>query len=110
MMSAQVAFGYNSCQASRMRWSRCLRAAAVFGLATRRGGVTLAKKNPHNNVVRRRFSLWRPRLCAFGLTAAASFHFDDYALFSDPAITSPSGAREVWRLVQTRPFTYFTFS
>lgn len=47
--------------------------------------------------------------CAFGLTVAASFHFDDYALFSDPAITSPSGAWEVWRPVQTRPLTYFTF-
>jgi hypothetical protein len=34
---------------------------------------------------------------------------DDYAIFSDPVLTSPSGGWEVWRLWQTRPLTYFTF-
>jgi protein O-mannosyl-transferase len=48
-------------------------------------------------------------LAAFGFTAAGSFHFDDYALFSDPSITSPGGWLEVWRPLQTRPLTYFTF-
>ena len=48
-------------------------------------------------------------LAAFGLTVAGSFHFDDYSLLSDPAITSPGGWLEVWRPVQTRPLTWFTF-
>jgi tetratricopeptide (TPR) repeat protein len=39
----------------------------------------------------------------------ASFHFDDYALLSDPAITAPEGWLRAWRLEQTRPLTYFTF-
>jgi hypothetical protein len=46
---------------------------------------------------------------AFALSLAGSFHFDDYALFQDPSITSPSGWLEVWRPEQTRPLTYFTF-
>jgi protein O-mannosyl-transferase len=48
-------------------------------------------------------------LIAFGASVTASFHFDDYALFGDPHVTSPSGWYEVWRLEQTRPLTYFTF-
>ncbi len=48
-------------------------------------------------------------LAAFGLTVAGSFHFDDYSLLSDSAITSPGGWVEVWRPVQTRPLTWFTF-
>ncbi len=48
-------------------------------------------------------------LAAFGLTSAGSFHFDDYALFSDPVITAPSGGYEVWRPMQTRPLTYFSY-
>jgi hypothetical protein len=48
-------------------------------------------------------------LAAFGLTLAGSFHFDDYALFNDPAITAPSGWYQVWRPLQTRPLTWFTF-
>ena len=46
---------------------------------------------------------------AFGSAVTASFHFDDYALLTDPAVTSPSGWWEVWRPMQTRPLTYFTF-
>lgn len=48
-------------------------------------------------------------MTAFALVLAGSFHFDDYSLFRDPAITSPDGWVEVWRLVQTRPLTWFTF-
>ena len=48
-------------------------------------------------------------LAAFGLTSLGSFHFDDYALLTDPAVASSSGAWEVWRFAQTRPLTYFTF-
>jgi len=46
---------------------------------------------------------------AFCPSLGASFHLDDYNLFSDPAITSPSGWWYVWRPLQTRPLTYFTF-
>ncbi len=48
-------------------------------------------------------------LAAFGGSLAAGFVFDDFALFSDPVITSPSGWWECWRIVQTRPLTWFTF-
>jgi hypothetical protein len=48
-------------------------------------------------------------VAAFGASLSASFHFDDYALFGDPHVTSPSGWHEVWRPEQTRPLTYFTF-
>jgi hypothetical protein len=46
---------------------------------------------------------------AFGTCLGASFHLDDYTLFSDPAVTSSSGWWYVWRPLQTRPLTYFTF-
>jgi hypothetical protein len=46
---------------------------------------------------------------AFGLSVAGSFHFDDYALLTDPAITSARGWLDVWRTTQTRPLTWFTF-
>ena len=48
-------------------------------------------------------------LAVFGGLATASFHLDDYAIFSDPVLTSGSGWWEVWRPIQTRPLTYFTF-
>jgi hypothetical protein len=48
-------------------------------------------------------------LLAFGACLTASFHFDDYALFNDPAVTSREGWRLLWRWEQTRPLTYFTF-
>ncbi len=44
----------------------------------------------------------------FVLSLSASFHFDDYAIFSDPVLTSTSGWWEVWAPQQTRPLTYFT--
>ncbi len=40
---------------------------------------------------------------------AGTFVFDDFALLNDPAIASPSGWWECWRLAQTRPLTWFTF-
>jgi tetratricopeptide (TPR) repeat protein len=48
-------------------------------------------------------------LLAFGASLSGSFQFDDFGLLSDPAVTSPSGWWESWRLVQTRPLTWFTF-
>jgi hypothetical protein len=48
-------------------------------------------------------------LIAFGGCLFAGFYFDDYAIFSDASLTSASGWWEVWRPLQTRPLTYFTF-
>src|SRR5438445_8810291 len=48
-------------------------------------------------------------LIAFGGCLFAGFQFDDYAIFSDASLTSPSGWAEVWRPIQTRPLTYFSF-
>ncbi len=48
-------------------------------------------------------------LAVFGLGLEGSFHFDDFSLFSDPAVTSPSGWLDVWRPLRTRPITYLTF-
>ncbi len=59
--------------------------------------------------MRERLILAAAVLVAFGITVAGSFHLDDYALFTDPAITSPSGWSQVWRPAQSRPLTYFTF-
>ncbi len=46
---------------------------------------------------------------AFGGCLLAAFQFDDLAIFSDPSLTSASGWWEIWRPLQTRPLTYFTF-
>lgn len=46
---------------------------------------------------------------AFGNSLRAPFHFDDHALFVDPAIVSPGGFWDVWRPDQSRPLTWFTF-
>jgi hypothetical protein len=48
-------------------------------------------------------------LAAFGSTLWAGFLFDDFGLFADPAITSPSGWWQVWKPLQTRPLTWFSF-
>lgn len=48
-------------------------------------------------------------LAVFGLSLTDTFHFDDYAIFSDPAITSNSGWLDVWRPWQIRPLTWLTF-
>lgn len=46
---------------------------------------------------------------AYGASVFGTFYLDDFAIFSDPVLTSESGWWEVWRLGQTRPLTYFTF-
>lgn len=48
-------------------------------------------------------------LLAFGASLAGTFQFDDFALLSDPGITSPRGWADCFRLTQTRPLTWFTF-
>ncbi|MEO8597360.1 MAG: hypothetical protein ABI759_28840 [Candidatus Solibacter sp.] len=56
-----------------------------------------------------RLILLAAALLAFGASLGASFHFDDYAIFSEPALQSGRGWLEVWAPLQTRPLTYFTF-
>ncbi len=46
---------------------------------------------------------------AFGSTLTSSFHFDDYSLFRDPAVTWPGGWWQLFGLERTRPLTYLTF-
>jgi tetratricopeptide (TPR) repeat protein len=48
-------------------------------------------------------------LAAFGASLGSGFHFDDYAIFSDPVLTSPWGWLQVWGWRHTRPLTYVTF-
>jgi hypothetical protein len=48
-------------------------------------------------------------LAAFGASLAGTFQFDDFALLSDPGITSRGGWLDCFRLTQTRPLTWFTF-
>ena len=59
--------------------------------------------------MRTRLFLLAAALIAFGASLGSGFHFDDYAIFSDPVLTSPSGWIGVWALRQTRPLTYFTY-
>ncbi|MGO9097212.1 MAG: tetratricopeptide repeat protein [Bryobacteraceae bacterium] len=59
--------------------------------------------------MRERLLLIAGTLAAFGSAAWGSFHFDDYAIFSSPSLTSPSGWWEVWGPLSTRPLAYFTF-
>ncbi|MBZ5617632.1 MAG: tetratricopeptide repeat protein [Acidobacteriia bacterium] len=59
--------------------------------------------------MRARFLLLAAALLAFGASLGSGFHFDDYAIFSDPALTSPGGWLDLWTLRQTRPLTYLTF-
>jgi protein O-mannosyl-transferase len=60
-------------------------------------------------VDRNRFLPLGAALAAFGLSLGSGFHFDDYAIFSDPALTSPGGWLHIWGLRQTRPLTYLTY-
>ena len=59
--------------------------------------------------MRERLILLAAALAAFGASLGSGFHFDDYAIFSDPALQSARGWLEVWAPLQTRPLTYFTF-
>ncbi len=45
----------------------------------------------------------------YAATIFSSFHFDDYAILADPAVTSRHEWWRVFRLEQTRPLTYLTF-
>jgi len=59
--------------------------------------------------MRDRLLLLAGALVAFGASLGSGFHFDDYAIFSDPALTSPGGWLRLWGLRQTRPLTGFTY-
>jgi hypothetical protein len=59
--------------------------------------------------MRERLLLLGAALAAFGASLGSGFHFDDYAIFSDPVLRSPMGWLEVWGPRQTRPLSYFTF-
>ena len=48
-------------------------------------------------------------LLVFVRALSGTFHFDDYALLVDPAITDPAGWLTCFRLTQTRPLTWFSF-
>jgi hypothetical protein len=48
-------------------------------------------------------------LLAWGRSIVGPFHFDDYNLFVDPLITSSDGWLAVWKPIQTRPLSQFTF-
>ncbi|HTS63339.1 MAG TPA: tetratricopeptide repeat protein [Candidatus Acidoferrales bacterium] len=59
--------------------------------------------------MRERLLLLGAGLAAFGASLGSGFHFDDYAIFSDPVLQSPMGWLNVWAPRQTRPLAYFTF-
>jgi hypothetical protein len=59
--------------------------------------------------MRARLLLLAAALVAFGASLGSGFHFDDYAIFSDPALTSLGGWLNIWTWRQTRPLTYLTF-
>ncbi len=59
--------------------------------------------------MRARLLLIGAALIAFGASLGSGFHFDDYAIFSNPSLTSPEGVLDIWGLRSTRPLTYFTF-
>ena len=59
--------------------------------------------------MRSRLVLLAAALVAFGASLGSGFHFDDYAIFQDPVLTSPGGWLGIWSLRQTRPLTYLTF-
>src|SRR5664279_3854977 len=59
--------------------------------------------------MRARLLLLAGALVAFGASLGSGFHFDDYAIFSDPALTALGGWLDIWSWRQTRPLTYLTF-
>ena len=58
--------------------------------------------------LRLRLILILAALLAFGGALWAPFQFDDFSLFSDPALTSPDGWRQVLTTTQTRPLTWLS--
>src|SRR5690349_5628009 len=59
--------------------------------------------------MRERLLLLAAGLVAFGASLGSGFHFDDYAIFANPSLTTPEGVLQIWGLRSTRPLTYFTF-
>ena len=59
--------------------------------------------------MRARLLLIAAALAAFGASLGSGFHFDDYAIFSDPFLTSASGWTRLWSLTRTRALTSLTF-
>src|SRR3954451_19922166 len=59
--------------------------------------------------MRARLVLLAAALIAFGASLGSGFHFDDYAIFSDPNLATASGWMVAFTLRQTRPLTYLTF-
>src|SRR3981081_1367073 len=59
--------------------------------------------------MRARLLLLAAALVAFGASLGSGFHFDDYAIFADPALGSGNGCLHIVPLAQTRPLTYLTF-
>src|SRR4029077_3168303 len=59
--------------------------------------------------MRARLLLVAAALAAFGASLGSVFHFDDYAFFSDPLLTSVAGWTGLWSLTRPRPLTYLTF-
>src|SRR4051794_4914635 len=58
--------------------------------------------------MRARLFLLGAALLAFGASLGSGFHFDDYAIFTDPALTSASGWLSIFSLRQTRPLSFLT--
>src|ERR1035441_8985864 len=59
--------------------------------------------------MRDRLLLLGAALAAFGASLFSGFHFDDYAIFSSPVLTSSSGWKAIWSLRRTQPLTDLTF-
>ncbi len=59
--------------------------------------------------MRNRLLLLGAALAAFGASLFSGFHFDDYAIFSDPVLTSPSGWKAVWAWPRPQPLSNLTY-
>jgi tetratricopeptide (TPR) repeat protein len=59
--------------------------------------------------IKERLLLIAAALVAFAGTLGGAFVFDDFGLLNDPVITSPSGWWESWKLLETRPLSWFSF-
>lgn len=84
-----------------MRVTRALRSAAVLGRVGRMK-VNIAALRPWILLV-------ASVLAVFWGVLAAPFHYDDYALLSNRAITSTEGWLECFRWEQSRPLVWLTF-
>ena len=84
-----------------MRATRALRSAAVLGRVGRMK-VNIVALRPW-------ILLAVSVLAVFWGVLAAPFHYDDYALLLDPAITTAWGWLDCFRLEQSRPLTWFSF-